>query len=111
MRVIVSWVILTVSVLIVPTFVSGVRIHGLGGAIGAAAVLGLLNTFIKPILVFLTFPLTFLTLGLFILVINAGLLYFVGKMELGLKVDDFWSSFWASLVITIVSSVIYWLIG
>ncbi|MDD3471645.1 MAG: phage holin family protein [Syntrophaceae bacterium] len=110
MRVIVAWIILTVSVLIVPTFVSGVRIQGLGGAIVAAAVLGILNAFIKPILVFLTFPLTFLTLGLFVLVINAALFYVVGKLELGLQVDDFWSAFWASLIVTIVTSIIYWLI-
>lgn len=110
MRVIISWIILTVSVLVVPTFVSGVRIQGLGGAIVAAAVLGILNTFIKPVLVFLTFPLTFLTLGLFILVINAALFYVVGKLELGIRVDSFWSSFWASLIVTMVSSIIYWMI-
>lgn len=110
MRAIVFWIVLTVSVLITPTFVSGVRIQGLGGAIVAAAILGILNTFIKPVLIFLTFPLTFLTLGLFILVINAALFYFVGKMELGLRVDSFWSAFWASLIVTVVSSFIYWLL-
>ncbi len=110
MRVIVSWIILTVSVLIVPTFVSGVRIQGLGGAIVAAAILGILNTFVKPVLLFLTFPLTFVTFGLFIWVINAALFYIVGKLELGLTVDTFWSAFGASLIVTIVSSIIYWLV-
>lgn len=110
MRVIVFWIIMTVSVLVVPTFVSGVRIQGLGGAIVAAAILGILNTFIRPILIFLTFPITFLTLGLFVFVINASLFYVVGKLELGMQVDSFWSAFWASLIVTIVSSIIYWLI-
>lgn len=110
MRVIVSWIILTVSVLIVPTFVSGVRIQGLGGAIVAAAILGILNTFVKPVLLFLTFPLTFVTFGLFIWVINAALFYIVGKLELGLTVNTFWSAFGASLIVTIVSSIIYWLV-
>jgi len=70
-------------------------------------VLGLINTLIRPILVILTLPVTILTLGLFIFVINGLLFWFVGSLDLGLRVDDFWSA----VLGAIVYSVISWLLS
>lgn len=72
----------------------GVHVSSFWTAIGVAILLGIINTFIKPLIVFLTLPLTILTLGLFILVINAWILMIIDKMMEGFGINNFW---WALL--------------
>ena len=71
-----------------------------------AAIFGLVNAFVKPILTFFTFPLTILTLGLFLLVINAGMLQLTDALTDGLRVDGFWTSVFGGIVISLVSWVL-----
>lgn len=73
-------------------------------ALLVAIVLAFLNTIVKPILTVLSLPITFFTLGLFLLVINAGIILFADKLVDGFKVDGFWTALWFSLVLALVSS-------
>jgi putative membrane protein len=83
-----------------------VSVTGLGGAIVAALVLGIVNAVLRPILFLLTLPLQILTLGLFTFVINGLLFWFVGHLGIGLVVDGFWAAFWGAIVLGIVSFVL-----
>lgn len=87
--------------------IPGVHIDTYWTAIIVAAVLGLLNFFIKPILIILTLPITILTLGLFLLVINTAIIMLDSKFVHGFKVDGFWPAFWFSLALSIVSSLVF----
>jgi putative membrane protein len=71
-----------------------------------AVVLAFLNTIVKPILTILSLPITFFTLGLFLLIINAVIILFTDKLVDGFKVDGFWTALWFSLVLSIVSSIL-----
>ena len=100
------WVITTVAVMITPAFVSGMRYDTVGSLIGAALLLGILNAFVRPVLLILSAPLILVTLGFFILVVNALLLLFVPNMVIGFHVDSFGSAFWGALLISIISWIL-----
>ena len=87
--------------------IPGVHINTYGTAVLVAIVLGLLNFFIKPILILLTLPITVLTLGLFLLVINTLIIILDSKFVHGFKVDGFWSAFWFALALSIISSLVF----
>jgi putative membrane protein len=89
----------------VPHLISGVHVASFGTALAAAAILGVLNAILRPILILLTLPLTVLSLGLFLLIINAGLFELAGTLVTGFRVDSFGSAFLASLIVSIVSWV------
>lgn len=95
----------TLALLVVAAYVPGVHIDGLQSAVVAAIVIGLLNIFVRPILVILTFPITLLTVGLFLLVINASLFWFAATFIGGFTVAGFWPAFLGSLIVTIISSL------
>lgn len=100
------WLAISVAILLVPYLISGVTVRDFGSALVAAAVLGVLNTFLKPVLVLLTLPLTFFTLGFFLLVINAVLFQFAGSLVAGIHIASFWSALGASLIVSLVSSFV-----
>ena len=75
-------------------------------AVLVAMVLAFLNTIVKPILTILSLPITFFTLGLFLLVINAFIILFADKLVDGFKVDGFWTALWFSLVLSLVSGIL-----
>ena len=106
MRLLVVWLINTVALILVAYLLPGVNIASFTAALVAALVLGLVNTVIRPILVLLTLPVTILTLGLFIFVINGLLFWFVGSFIQGFQVAGFW---WGVLG-AIVYSLISWLL-
>ncbi len=81
-------------------------VDGLFSAFKAALLLGIVNAIIRPILVFLTFPLTLLTLGLFLLVINGLMLWLVAALVKGFHVNGFWGAVFGSILISIVSWVL-----
>lgn len=85
---------------------SGVTITGLMPALLAALVLGILNALVRPVLLFLTFPINIVTLGLFTFVINAGLVWASASVIDGITIDGFWWAFLAALLISIVTSLI-----
>ena len=104
------WVITTVAVLVAEFVVPGIRYDNWVGLVIATLVLGLLNASLRPLLMLLSLPLVIFTLGLFILVINAGLLYLVGQMK-HFHVDTFGAAFWGALIISVVSTILNSLTG
>jgi putative membrane protein len=87
-------------------FPSLMRVDTIWSALGAAILLGIVNAIIRPIFILLTLPLTILTLGLFLLVINALLLWMVSGLVGGFQVNGFWGAFFGSLLISFVSWVL-----
>ena len=107
-----SWLINTLAVAVAAFIVSGIHFQKPLDLIIASFLLGMLNTFLRPILMLLALPLLIFTLGLFIFVINAVLLYFVGfLMRPHFYVDSFWSAFWGALIIGIISVLLNTLTG
>ena len=97
------WAITTVAVLVTAALISGIRYDGPLSLVGAALLLGILNAFLRPILLLLMAPLIILTLGIFIFVVNALMLYLVNDLVHGFHVDSFGSAFWGAILISIVS--------
>ncbi|HOE13442.1 MAG TPA: phage holin family protein [Candidatus Saccharicenans sp.] len=104
---IVRLIINMVAVLIISyLFPKMIRVDGFLAALVAAFLLGIVNAIIKPILVFLTFPITVLTLGLFLLVINGLMLWLVSALVKGFYVNGFWGAVFGSVLISIVSWIL-----
>jgi putative membrane protein len=103
--ILIRWILIALAVLIVPKIVSGVTVDDTGSALLAAAILGILNAFVRPVLIILTLPLTIVSLGFFILVINALLFWLVASLDFGVHVSGFWASFLAAIIISIASWV------
>lgn len=99
----IRWLILTLSVLAAAYLLPGIEVRGFFSAFFAAAALGILNAFFRPILLLLTLPLNILTIGLFTFVINAVLLLMVSGVIAGFHVEGFWSALFGSLVISVIS--------
>ncbi|RQH21160.1 phage holin family protein [Okeania hirsuta] len=102
----ITWLMATLSLLITAFVVPGVRVESIPAAAVAAIVLGLVNAFVKPVLTVLTLPLTILTLGLFLLVVNGISLSLAGYFTPGLEVDGFWPAVLGAIVLSFVSSFI-----
>jgi len=103
MRLLLVWLINAVALLALPYLLSSIRVDSFAAALIAALLLGLINTFIRPLLILLTLPATLLTLGLFIFVINALLFWFVGSFVHGFHVAGFWPSFFGAILYSIIS--------
>jgi len=105
----IKWLALSLAIMFVGWVIPGITISSFLTALIASIVVALVNLFIKPILVFLTLPINILTLGIFILVINALLFMFVGYLVPGVEIDGFWSAFLGALLLSILSIGISWL--
>jgi putative membrane protein len=107
------WVINTLAVLTAVYILPGTLHYGKPlDLLVASLILGIFNAFLRPLLMFLALPLLIFTLGLFTLVINALLLYFVGLLlRPHFYVDDFWGAFWGALVISVVAMLLNTLTG
>jgi putative membrane protein len=90
---------------------TGVHVSGFTTALIVAVVLGLLNIFIKPILVILTLPVTFITLGLFLLLINAVIILLCDNIVGGFSVDSFFTALLFSIVLSLSQSLMYAVLG
>lgn len=99
----IKWIVNSTALLVVAHVVSGVTLDNWRTVFIAALVLGLLNAFLRPVLIFLTLPVTILTLGLFTLFINAFLFYVAAHLVGGFHVSGFWQAFIAALVFSLVS--------
>jgi putative membrane protein len=102
-RLLLVWLVNTVALVAVAYLMPSVTISSFGAALLASAVLGLVNTIIRPILVLLTLPVTVLTLGLFIFVINGLLFWMVASFLEGFEVAGFWSGVLGALVYSLIS--------
>jgi putative membrane protein len=92
-------------------WVSGVSIDTPSTLILAGLLLGIVNSIVRPIAILLTLPMTILTLGLFLLVINAGMVALVAWVLPGMHVAGFWSAFWTAVLVSVVSFVGSWFVG
>ncbi|KAF2329435.1 phage holin family protein [Flavobacterium daemonense] len=111
MKLILRLLVTAALVLLIAKFLPGVVVTSFGTAIIVAVVLGLLNIFIKPILVILTLPVTFITLGLFLLVINAIIILLCTNIVGGFKVDSFWTALIFSIILSLLQSITYKILG
>ena len=92
-------------------WVSGVYIDTPTTLILAGVLLGVANSVVRPIAILLTLPMTILTLGFFLLVINAGMVALVAWMLPGMHVAGFWAAFWSAVLVSLVSMVGSWFVG
>ncbi len=106
LKIIVRWLLLAAALLLVAHLYPGVVVKSFGAAMIAAFVLGLLNTLLRPLLVLLTLPVTLITLGLFLFVINALMFYFAAQMLDGLQVAGFTAALIGSLIYSLCGMVI-----
>ncbi|MGB6243242.1 MAG: phage holin family protein [Castellaniella sp.] len=100
------WILNAVALLVVAYLLPGITVASFGSALIAALVLGLLNTVVKPVLVLLTLPLTFVTLGLFLVVLNALVFWWAGSILKGFQVDGFWWAVIGAIVYSLVSGAL-----
>lgn len=106
MRIIVNLLVTALLVFLLANFLPGVSVDGDGSSIIVVIVLTLLNIFIKPILQIISIPVTILTLGLFLFVINALIIWMCSGLVSGFHIDGFWYALLFSLVLSIVQSVV-----
>ncbi len=103
--------IIMLGLFLASAIIPGVRISGTGTFILAAILLGLVNAFIRPIAFFLTLPITIVTLGLFLFVLNAAMFGLVAAMLDGFAVSGFWSAIFGAIIVSLTSTVASWNIG
>jgi putative membrane protein len=104
-------VIVALGLWLATGWVRGVTIDSPSTLILAGVLLGIVNSIVRPIAIVLTLPMTIITLGLFLLVINAGMVALVAWMLPGMHVANFWSAFWTAVVVSLVSIVGSWFVG
>ncbi|MBI3609039.1 MAG: phage holin family protein [Nitrospirae bacterium] len=102
---VIRWLINAVALLLISQVIRGIEVDGVVAALAAAAVLGVFNAVLRPILLILTLPLTIVTLGLFALVLNGFMLYLVGSVVKGFSVHGFWSAVFGAILLSLVSGV------
>jgi putative membrane protein len=106
MRLLLHWILSAIALLIVSRIVPGFHVHGLMPALIAALVIGLLNATVGLLLKIITFPLTILTLGLFLLVINGIMILVASDFVPGFRVSGFAPAFWGAVVLALLGMVI-----
>jgi putative membrane protein len=106
-----TWLITAISLIVTAYIVPGFAVNSFFAAVIAAVVLGLVNAIVKPILVLLTLPLTILTLGLFLFVVNALTIWLAGAITPGFIVAGFGPALLGSIVLTLVASLINFFVG
>ncbi len=105
MNILIRLIITTILVVVLAHFLPGISVQDYTSALWVALVLGILNAFLKPILILLTLPATIFTLGLFLLVINAVVILVGDYLVDGFLVDGFWSAFIFSILLSLSQSV------
>jgi putative membrane protein len=107
---IIRWLMLALAVWIAAELIPGIHLEGLGDTLAVAAVLGLLNLYVKPVLVFLSCPFTVVTLGLFLIIVNAFVLWLADVLGsvvgIDFQLDDVWSAILGAIIISLVSLVL-----
>ena len=106
MELLLKWVLYAASLILIAWIVPGITVTGFNIALLAAAVIGLINAVIKPLLILLTLPINILTLGLFTLVINAIVFLLAAKLVSGFQIDGFWAAFIGAFIFSLLSVVI-----
>jgi putative membrane protein len=103
MELMINWLVATLAIVITAYLVPAVQVSGLFAALVTALVLGIINAFLRPLLLVLTLPINVLTLGLFTLVINAALIMLTSSLVQGFRVPGFWWALLFSVVLMVVN--------
>ncbi len=111
MNIIIRLILNAVAILLTSLLLSGVHVDGFWAALLLALVLSILNVVLKPLLIILTIPITVLTLGLFLIVINAGVLLLADYFVDGTRIDGFWWAVLFGLIVSLLNSILYRLAG
>lgn len=106
MKLIVKWLLLAAALMLVSQWDAGIEVKNFGAAMLAALVLGLLNAVVRPLLIILTLPVTLLTLGLFLFVINAVTFQLASGLLSGFHVESFWDALVGSILYSLWGLVI-----
>jgi putative membrane protein len=104
-------VIVALGLWLATDWVHGVYINSPATLLLAGILLGLVNAVVRPVAIILTLPMTIMTLGLFLLVINAGMVLLVAWILPGMRVESFWAALWTSILVSLVSMIGSWFIG
>ncbi len=107
MKILTHWLISAAAILIAAYWIPGVSISGIKAALIAAAALGLINLFIKPVLMILTLPINLVTLGLFTVVIEAALIMLTSHFVPGFVVGGFFPALWFAVLLAIINSILH----
>ena len=102
----IRWALSALALVLTTKIVTGITVDGFGTLLIAALVLGLVNAIVRPILILFTLPLTFLTLGLFLLVVNAITFGLAAYFVKGFSVSGFWAALFGSIVMSLIASVL-----
>ncbi len=107
----IRWVVSALALWVAQALLPGIRIEGAGTLFIAALLLGFVNAIVRPLLIFVTLPITILTLGLFLLVINAAMLGLVAALLEQFTISGFWSALAGAIVVSLVSWLVSSTIG
>ncbi len=107
MGLIIRILVTAILVMLIANFMTGVTVDSFMTSVVVAIVLGLLNLFVKPILVLLTLPVTVVTLGLFLLVINAAIIMLCDNLVTGFGVSSFWTALFFSIILSVLQSLTF----
>ena len=102
----IRWLVTTIAVFAAEKIIPGIHCNSAGALLGASLLLGIVNAFVRPILLLLSIPFIIVTMGLFILVVNALMLMLVAQIVPSFSVDGFWNAFFGSIVISLVSWIL-----
>lgn len=111
MNFLIKLILNAVAILLTSYLLAGVHVEGFLAALLLAFVLAIFNAILKPILIILTIPITVLTLGLFLVVINAGVLLLAAYFVEGTHIDGFWWAVLFGLIVSVLNSILYRLAG
>ncbi len=106
MYLLIRWILFSLAVMLVAWIIPGISVNGFLNALAVGLVLGLINAFIRPVVMFIAIPVNILTMGLFTLVINAFMLKLAAYITPGFSVDGFLNALWGSLILAILGILI-----
>ncbi|HET6371420.1 MAG TPA: phage holin family protein [Nitrospiria bacterium] len=109
--VLVRWLVNALGLFLISYVIRGIEVDGFLPALIAAALLGLINAVLRPLIILITLPINILTLGLFTFLINGFLLYIVGEVVRGFHVSGFWSAVFGAFILSLLSGLMTALIG
>ncbi len=102
----IRWGITAIAVMVAAWLIPGIRYDSTGVLLGASLLLGIINAFVRPVLLLLSLPFILVTMGLFIFVVNALLMLLVSSIVPGFQVDGFWNAFFGAIIVSIVSLIL-----
>jgi putative membrane protein len=106
MKLLLKWILSACALLLVATLYSGVQVQSFTSALWAVVVISLLNMLVRPVLLVLTLPVTLLTVGLFLFVLNGLMFWAAAHLLSGLQVDGFWAAVWAAILYSVLGMLI-----